>query len=364
MPEIDISKFENLGVLDELMRETDHIRGLEAEKGSPVFVKKMEPIQTSEGEVIDWSPYEPEAELQKKGSFESNACVSFSGNNVTEYLANFEMARDPEFKKVLEMLGLVKNGKANFSDRRTAKGSGTDPDKGNYVSAVDDYLRNFFFCPEDTWPFPEGMTRAEFYAALPVEVRDFGKKLNEYLKLWTQYCKNAVVNGITVPYSSPEELWESLQISPVWVSVMIPYQMDGEFIRSEEPMAAIQAGYRPYGHRILVRKGVKGKYYEGHDNYRKQIVKFDWDYPFGSCKIMQFEKKSLAEFIQVGNSIAFLAKGGKLAGKYIGYGDSDEKDGVAGGDVLKAVHGNYSKTKPRTVLDEFPPNYVGKLFIK
>ncbi|MFA6982121.1 MAG: hypothetical protein WC243_03815 [Patescibacteria group bacterium] len=321
----------NFGLINEPIRVTDYVLGLEEKLGGTVWSQKIYEQTVNGDRVLTWKPWEPETEYQRKG-IETNACVSFSGNNLFEYLANYEMEKDETLKSYFTALGLMKNGKANFSDRRTAKGSGTDPNRGNTVRAVDDYIRAFFFCPEDLWPFPDTMTVEEYYQIMSALVADFGKKVKLYFSVETKYL-NIFGN------STPDELWEALKLSPVWVSV------DGGNYQVAQN----------YTHRVCIRGGVYGKNLEIHDNYQNQITQLPWKYAFGAPKIANFIKNPLAEFIQVGSAILFLAKNGIHAGQYIGFGD---------GDILKAIHGEYSKVKPRETLSDLPANFVGSLFIK
>lgn len=322
------------GLVLELPRPEDYILGSEAKLGGSQWTKLIKEEIVDGERTLSWKKWEPEAELQRKAT-ETNACVSFSGNNGAEYLVNLECERDKVILVALESVGLMKNGKFNASDRRTAKGSGTNPNEGNTVRAVDDYIRHNLFCPEDLWPFAESMGVDEYYAVMPAGVADYGKKVKPILEFETKYVP--VAGGIAFPVSSVEQLWDALQYSPVWVSV------DGGNYQQ----------VANYTHRVIIRASVWGKYWEIHDSYQNQIVQLPWDYRFGGAKAFQIIKKNLPEFIQVGPAILFLAKSGIFAGQYVGYGD---------GDVAKAIEGAYPK--PRTTLDNIPKNYAGSLFIK
>src|SRR3990167_11069550 len=71
----------------------------------------------------DWTPYLPEGEWQYNSHMDSMACVTFSALNSIETQYRF-------------LTGL----KRNFSDRFTAKKSGTTG-KGNYLYKVTDSMR-------------------------------------------------------------------------------------------------------------------------------------------------------------------------------------------------------------------------------
>lgn len=345
-------KLAGFGLINEPPRESDYIHGEEARLGGSAWTK----IKSVVNGVITWVDDVPEYEYQRK-AVETNGCVSFSGDNVCEYLLNNRIKTNLGLKSSLEALGLIKNGKVNVSDRRTAKGSGTDPNQGNTVRAVDDYIRNFLFCPEDLYPFTDSMTRDVYYGIMPVEVADFGKKVKPLIEIETKYLPQ--MSGKV--YCSPETLVDGLGYSPVWVSVKGSYDYVGDIVQGTELKQLIDdaglQGASYYSHRVSIRAAVIGQYWEIHDHYQNQIVKFAWNYPFGGAKIIQIIEKKTADFIQVGKSILFLAKGGAFVGNYFGY-DS--------GDVLKAIHGEYSKVTPRELLPEgqFPQNYIGKLKIE
>lgn len=332
-------KLVNFGLIEEERRAEDYVHGEEERLGGSAWVK-IQPVQIINGDkVVTWVADEPEIEYQRK-AFETNACVSFSGNNVAEYLLNHEIKKNVDLKSTLVSLGLISNEKVNFSDRRTAKGSGTDPNVGNSVRAVDDYIRNYLFCPEGLYPFSDTMGRDEYYGVMSSEVADFGKKIKPLIEIETKYLSTNTV-------STPEQMWEGLQFSPIWVSV------DGFDQFNNENLIE---GFSGYTHRITIRAGVYGKYWEVHDHYLKQFKKYVWTYPFGNCKIMQINplKKTMSDFIKVGSSIAQLAKGGSFVGKYLAFDTGDE---------LLAIHGAYANAKPRETLDSWPPNYIGRIKI-
>jgi len=345
---------ENYGLIHEEKRPEDYILGSEDKLGGSIWKPLISEIN---GE-LNWENYEPTHELQRKNKQDTNACVSFSGNNVFEYLANKLINEDEEFEEILRELKMLdENGNVNASDRRTAKGSGTDPNRGNTVRAVDDYMRKFFYCPEDLYPFDPNMDRGEYYKVMTAEIADYGKNLKPYFELETKHLPTDPKNFYNY-YSTPDQIWEGLQYSPVWVSVMIPYEYDeNKLIKGDKARAVLKQGGRPYGHRVTVRGGVRGKYWEVHDHYKNQIHKFDWKYPFGGAKIMKILKKNGicdAPYIKVGNAILYLGLGGSFKGEYVAF---------ESGDVLKSIFGKYSKAIPRTKLPTMPLNYKGKKLI-
>ena len=332
----------SFGLLKEERRPTDWIHGEEERLGGSQWTK-LKPVLTINGDkVVSWDDDEPGYEVQRK-AFETNACVSFSGNNCFEYLANRECKINPDFKRALDLLGLIKNDKVDVSDRRTAKGSNTDPERGNYVSKVDDYIRNFLFCPEDMWPFLEGMLSAEYYKDMTPEVATYGEKIKPLVKIETKY-----VSGQTV--STPDQLWDALQYSPIWASV------DGFDQRNADD---IIEGFSGYTHRISIKKIVYGKYIEIKDHYNSQIKKYAWNYPFGNCKIMQINPQKKSPSFQLvkakGSPAVYLQV---LSGNLYAISDGEE---ASGGDILKACSGTYKNAGIKIVDQIDLTKVVGEL---
>lgn len=101
----------------------------------------------------DWTAYLPPGEWQRVQNTDFMACVTFSALNVLETQYKF-------FGKTI-----------NFSDRFTAKVSGTTP-QGNYLWAVADSIRNVGVVTEDQWPVPPNPTWDSYYSPIPQSVYD------------------------------------------------------------------------------------------------------------------------------------------------------------------------------------------------
>lgn len=330
----------SFGLLEEERRPTDYIHGQEERLGGSIWEKKQPVLEINGEKVVTHEADEPEHEFQRK-AFETNACVSYSYDNCFEYLGEHECKKDPGFKLILASVGLIKNGKVNVSDRRTAKGSGTDPDAGNYVSKVDDYGRNFLFCPEDLYPYTETMGRAEYYQELPLEIANYGEKVKPLIKVETKYVSSNTV-------STPDQLWDALQYSPIWASV------DGFDQRNADN---IIEGFSGYTHRITIRKGVYGKYWEIHDHYQSQFKKYAWNYPFGNAKIMQLiilKKTPMEQLVKFGTQSAVYLQ---LAnGDLFGIADSQD---ITGGSLLKKFSGTYGNAGiVHLPIEDFDPKKV------
>lgn len=112
----------------------------------------------------DWTKWLPPWEWQYVNNFDLMACVSFSALNVLETLYYFQT-------------GLQRN----FSDRFTARMSGTTP-QGNWLWKVGDSVRKDGLVDEMAWSTPQGATWDTYYSTVDIEVIN---KAKEFLKEWT-----------------------------------------------------------------------------------------------------------------------------------------------------------------------------------
>lgn len=105
------------------------------------------------GEVLqpdsNWGKFLPEEEPQAP-RYETNACASFGTDNVLEILA----------KRIFDKT-------FNFSDRFVAKGSGTDPYRGNDPRTVAEFIRKNWSCFESEYSTISANTLDEFYGEIP-----------------------------------------------------------------------------------------------------------------------------------------------------------------------------------------------------
>ena len=150
----------------------------------------------------DWTPWLPSEERQAP-DYETNACASFGTLNALETI---ERQR-----------GTVRN----YSDRFVAKGSGTDPARGNTPHAVAEFIRKKGLVSETDWPY-EAETVQEFYAMLP-------QRLYELAFSFLQRCEFKHEYVIT----SPEMLKEALKYSPLGISVNLWPTDDGIYYKPE-----------------------------------------------------------------------------------------------------------------------------------
>jgi len=162
---IDINK--NTGVIIKKPEKTDWKAG--AETGI-TYVE----VQT-DGQ---WDFYLPTGERQKNIYFDFYACVSFSALNVIETIMNRMTEKNEISTSNLDWLKengyYDANGKLNFSDRFTAKMSGTTIN-GNSLAAVADCIRNKGVIPESEWSVSEDLTNWDkYYSEIPEELKTKG----------------------------------------------------------------------------------------------------------------------------------------------------------------------------------------------
>lgn len=111
----------------------------------------------------DWTPYLPPGEFQYSNKVDYMACVTFSALNSIEM----------QYK-------LITGQSLNFSDRFTAKMSGTLPE-GNWLWKVGDSIRLDGIVEEQDWPTNPDYDWSQYYAEIPQAVKD---KAKLFLQSW------------------------------------------------------------------------------------------------------------------------------------------------------------------------------------
>ena len=117
----------------------------------------------------NWSSWIPVGEWQRQRTIndvrDTMACVSFSALNSIETQIEF-------------LTGL----QVNFSDRFTAKMSGTTT-SGNYLYKVADSIRKDGLLVEEDWAWPENFSWDEYYKEIPQELKDKAKNILEAIDI-------------------------------------------------------------------------------------------------------------------------------------------------------------------------------------
>ncbi len=167
----------NTGFLPQLPRPTDFVAG--------AVTGILPEVRLESG---DWTPFLPSAEAQSGVYFDTMACVTFSALNVIEAQLNLMLATGklPAVSVArLTELGFLKDGRFNFSDRFTAKMSGTTR-SGNYLVKVWDSIRADGLLPESDWNYPRDQRDPvfvwdDYYKEIPQTLKDKAKKILEIL---------------------------------------------------------------------------------------------------------------------------------------------------------------------------------------
>lgn len=126
----------------------------------------------------NWEKWLPTEESQKPNNVDTMACVTFSALNILETQFNRLLEEGLLEAEAVQWLldnGYIIGGKFNFSDRFTAKMSGTTPN-GNYLQLVADSIRNDGLIPEADWKAPANFSWNEYYSNIPPSLIAKGKE--------------------------------------------------------------------------------------------------------------------------------------------------------------------------------------------
>ena len=219
-----------------------------------------------------WREFVPVPELQRNKFGDVYGCVSFSYNNVHEFL----------HKKLY-------GTEINKSDRYIVVGSGTTPNQGNSKRTVAEWGRKNGWVVEERWPFNPEMTIKEYYnnGKVPQELLEEGKKQSTQYEMGYQWLPDNSINSIM----------DGLRYSPVQVDVeRYAFNKNGHIINSG-------GGYMHeviiFGRQSVDVDGKGENYFEGWDSENKQYIKFDLGYHFGSPMIHSLKKKNMVKIYKL-----------------------------------------------------------------
>lgn len=161
----------------------------------------------------DWSAFLPTGEWQEdtasKPVFETDACVSFSADQVLQTYGDFNIQLNlwpADSVQWLKDNGYFdSSGRLNFSDRFTAKMSGTTQAEGNSLPNVWNSIQANGLVPEALWPFPTDEVNADpqnawaiYYAAIPANVIAMGLEFKARFTCnwdWVTYPANPMTEA-------------------------------------------------------------------------------------------------------------------------------------------------------------------------
>lgn len=228
----------------------------------------------------DYSAYLPDEENQSMpGGFESSACVTFSALNDIETLLNRMRAKNllpTTHEKFLVENGYVNKltNKVNFSDRFTAKMSGTT-EFGNNLGAVGESIRSLHgVLPESDWqmpPFTNDGIPGKFeiyYKEIPQDLQAKARKFLNYFKINYHW--------ILVGTENAELLKETLKNGPVQVATKVcpPWNSN----EGMPPIAACGAG-AGHGTMLYAFDGGVWKDFDSYRGFRKSLAS-DYNIPY------------------------------------------------------------------------------------
>lgn len=182
--DFELKEGTNTGVLIQEPRPTDFIAG-----DANISSTSLSRLDSG-----DWRPFLPESEAQNSIYFDSMACVTFSAiKTISIHLNRLLSDKAIPVGTLVEMekQGYLKDDKFNFSERFTAKMSGTTR-MGNYAVSVWDSIRKDGLIPESDWAYPRGKTTPAFewddyYAPIPDALKEKGKAFLKFFDISYQW---------------------------------------------------------------------------------------------------------------------------------------------------------------------------------
>lgn len=229
--------------------------------------------------------------------FDTCACVTFSGTNCIETVINRMRAKGllpTTHEKFLVDNGYVnkQTSKVNFSDRFTAKMSGTTT-SGNSLGAVGESIRVLHgLLPESDWKFPEfaeGLTMTEmwnqYYQDVPQALQKKAKKFLEYFKITYQWT--------AVGTSTPEGLKADLKNGPFQIAAKVcpPWA-------STDGMPAIPACGVGSGHATIIYGTDGNGAFRDFDHYKsfRKLLAGNYDIPYAVQYYVEVKKLETPAF--------------------------------------------------------------------
>jgi hypothetical protein len=226
-------------------------------------------IQYKENTNGDWTAYLPTNELQA-GNIDSMSCVTFSALKCLAIQIKWLLANNKLPQKTVDFLnGYMINGEPNFSERFTAKMSGTTQ-QGNWNANVWDSIRKDGLLPESL--YPSDFTSWEVWAKeIPAELQIKAKEFLKYFTIKYQWVSSG----------QPLNENESKSVLSMWLK-QSPLQADIPICPNYGSGEVYPCGARSSQHAITIYKIVKdvGLYIADHYNPFKKFLGYlyptDW----------------------------------------------------------------------------------------
>lgn len=264
-----------------------------------------------------WAPFTPSPELQRNKFGDTFMCVSYSNNNIHEFLLN-------------RLFGEV----VNMSDIFLGVGSGTVRNRGNSKRSVAEWKRLNGFVLESDYPFGENTTIDQAYAPLTSELLAKGLRgLDQYTFGYKWLADN-----------SPATIKAGLKYSPVQVDVLGSYKV------GKNGYIVWDADYPTYAHEVAIFDYEEGKCWWVFDSESMQFIKFDWNYPFGSPMIHALKRSMNIQIFKKKGQAGLAVKAFGEPSMIVFSGGS-----IIGEALFKSIYGiTEFKQLPIKEVDEWP----------
>ena len=168
---------------------------------------------------VYWPAFISDPEVQYDQQFDTYSCASFSLTNVIETQLNALLSVGalnlllPKFNN----LGVISNGKFNFSDRFVAVGSGTKPLEGNSMQTVIDFVRKNGLVSENACPFLQTMNQTDYFSPLKPSLFLLAKKMKWAIDIAYEWT----ITDQTNPQDRLSVAKNALQHAPLWCAIPI-----------------------------------------------------------------------------------------------------------------------------------------------
>lgn len=264
-----------------------------------------------------WAKYLPMVELQRNRFGDTYMCVTFSLNNIHEFL--HKRIYGTEINKSDICLGVM---------------SGTTRGQGNSKRAVVETNRTKGFVFETDYPYTPEMTLDQVYTPVPASIVEKALKNLDVYDFGFKWLAS----------NSPRANMEGLKLSPLQVDVNSRYRMNAK------NQVAWNKADKTYDHEVTVFDFEPGVCWWVFDSETAQVLKFEWNYPFGSPMVHALKKKMKIELFQKIGSPAIAVKHIAEASMIAFSGGS-----VSGDSLFKSIYGVPDfASLPITQVKEWP----------
>ena len=240
-------------------KEKDHIFGATNKLPQEVLVEDG-----------DWRSFYPKLEVQRNKYFDTYSCVSWANCNV------LEMMHKKRYDEEIDL-----------SDRFMSVVSNTKPGVGNSHVNVAECRRTRGGVLEEVYPFTQDMRQAEFFQAIPSEIRLKGKEWIVEYKYGYEKVRRS-------------NFKEALKFSPIQIAV--------------DSRTNKTASFRGADHSIVLTCIDENDIPHVYDSYLNRYETYDKDYPFSYGLRVHYKQNII---LKLENMELKLVKGDKEPEVYL-----------------------------------------------